>query len=181
MMILRELRAWSETLLPAAARKWLPMMAAAMPCQVPLMRSGHKIGDCERSAVGACDVCSRPVCLGHCRIDHNADAICHICVAEAMKVLPTWRREQSARQQQQQPPPQQKRGPSDEQIAAAYKTLGLKKVATWPEVKAATKRLMVKHHPDKVGTPREKAKAEAKFKEVQAAQELLKHRYPESA
>ena len=53
-----------------------------------------------------------------------------------------------------------------------YKILDISKTATTAEVKKAYRKLAVKYHPDK--NPNDKS-AEAKFKEVNEANEILKN------
>ena len=62
--------------------------------------------------------------------------------------------------------------------AHAAKVLGVARDADLPTIKAAYRELALQLHPDKVGatTDDEKADAEAKFREVQEAYELLKSR-----
>jgi len=54
-----------------------------------------------------------------------------------------------------------------------YKVLGLDSLATWDEIKAAYRGLAMKYHPDR--NP-DNAVAEAKFKEIQTAYEVLEER-----
>jgi len=54
-----------------------------------------------------------------------------------------------------------------------YKVLGLDSLATWDEIKAAYRALAMKYHPDR--NPNN-AEAEAKFKEIQTAYEVLEER-----
>jgi len=51
-----------------------------------------------------------------------------------------------------------------------YKVLGLDSLASWDEIKAAYRALAMKYHPDR--NPGD-AVAEAKFKEIQTAYEVL--------
>jgi curved DNA-binding protein CbpA len=54
-----------------------------------------------------------------------------------------------------------------------YKVLGLDSLATWDEIKAAYRGLAMKYHPDR--NPGD-ATAEAKFKEIQKAYDVLEER-----
>lgn len=54
-----------------------------------------------------------------------------------------------------------------------YKILGLDSLASWDEIKAAYRALAMKYHPDR--NPGD-AVAEAKFKEIQTAYEVLEER-----
>jgi hypothetical protein len=186
--IWRELKPWLGNLLPAATRKWLPYIAAGAACEVPVMQRGKIVGDCEHPGVAACDVCHRPVCLHHGRIDQFGDAICYICVSDAVQVVPPMQRERARSQgprpprepREQAPPPAPKAGPSPLQIVEALGVLGLKPGAKWPAVAAAHRKLSAQHHPDKQQTQRKKDTANAKYIEVQKAFNLLKSAYTES-
>lgn len=191
-----ELRPWIATLGPSAARKWLPQIAADTRCEVPVIRRNTR-HDCENFGIATCDVCHRPVCLEHGRIDQHGDAICYMCVAEAMQVLPPLQRERArqggARQQQQRRPPagDQQRSkqshdhpPPNQQEAAkaaakaneawALGVLGLKPSASWEEVQKAHRTLSAKYHPDKQRVEAKKAEAERRFKDVQRAREVMR-------
>jgi curved DNA-binding protein CbpA len=54
-----------------------------------------------------------------------------------------------------------------------YRVLGLDSLATWDEIKAAYRALAMKYHPDR--NPGD-ATAEAKFKVIQTAYEVLEER-----
>ena len=57
----------------------------------------------------------------------------------------------------------------------AYKVLGISKDATDDEVKAAYRKMALKHHPDRVATLGDDVKkaAEKKFKEINEAKERI--------
>ncbi len=189
-----ELKPWVMNLAPAASRKWIPRVASGEQCEVPIMRRGHRTGDCENLGIAICSCCRRPCCLQHAHIDQHADAICYICVADAMQVVPPVQRER-ARQDHasgaeppprerpppgQAPPPGAKPGPTPEAVAAALSTLGLRRGAKWEAVKKAHRSLSAANHPDKAKGVRGKTVAEARFKEIQKAFDLLKRVYPEA-
>lgn len=54
-----------------------------------------------------------------------------------------------------------------------YKVLGLDSLASWDEIKTAYRTLAMKYHPDR--NPGD-AQAEAKFKEIQTAYDILEER-----
>ena len=60
-------------------------------------------------------------------------------------------------------------------LEAAYKVLGIAPTATDDEVKAAYRRMALKHHPDRVATLGEDVRkaAEKKFQEINAAKETI--------
>ena len=64
---------------------------------------------------------------------------------------------------------------SKNDLAAAYKVLGISEKATDDEVKAAYRQMALKHHPDRVSTLGDDVKraAEKKFKEINDAKEKI--------
>ena len=66
-------------------------------------------------------------------------------------------------------------GSSGGSLEDAYKVLGLTPDATDDEVKAAYRRMALKHHPDRVATLGDDVKkaAEKKFQEINAAKDLI--------
>lgn len=192
--IWNELKPWMMNLGPAASRKWIPRISSGEQCEVPHMQRGHKQGDCENLGIAQCVVCRRPCCLQHAHIDQFADAICYLCVSDAMQVVPGVQRERSRQQAAPPPPrgqrpppgggappPRQKPGPSPEVVAAAFAALGLRRGAKWEAVKQAHRKLSALNHPDKAKGARAKAAAEARYIEIQKALDVLKTQYPEAA
>ncbi len=191
-----ELKPWIMNLGPAASRKWIPRVTSGEQCEVPVMRRGHKHGDCQNIGIAVCLVCHRPCCLQHAHIDQHADAICYLCVADATQVVPPVQR---ARARQETggappppprgqrpppggaPPPGGKPGPSPEVVAAAFATLGLKPGAKWDSIKKSHRKLSALHHPDTKKTQREKTVANARYVEIQKALDVLKTQYTEAA
>jgi hypothetical protein len=180
-----ELKPWLMNLGPAASRKWIPRIAGGESCEVPEMQRGRKVGDCQNFGIAVCAVCRRPVCLQHAHIDQYADAICYVCVADAVRVVPQVQRDrargtgeapprQRPHQHQHEAPPQPKPGPSPEQVLSALKVLGLKPGARIEAVRAAHRKLSAANHPDKKRTAETKRAAEARFVEIQKAFEILK-------
>jgi len=188
MRIWNELRPWLANLAPSATRKWLPRIASGVECEVPLVKRGVLSDDtCDHIAISACDVCHRPVCLHHARIDQYGDAICYICVVDAIKLVPPAQRARAREQgapppRERKPPPQQpKPGPTPLQVVEALQTLGLKPGVKYDAVKAAHRKLSAQNHPDKHKNSRLKASAEARFKEIQKAFEVLKTQFKEAS
>ena len=180
--IWRDLKPWIVNLGQSATRKWLPRINSGELCSVPVLHRGKVAGDCENLGITMCVICKRPACLQHAHIDQYADAVCYRCVGDAAEVVPALQRERARAEgrppppprSQQAPPPQPKPGPTPEQIMAALRILKLKPGATMEEVRSAHRKLSALNHPDRKRTVKEKTAAEARFKEVQGAFEILK-------
>lgn len=114
--VLNELRPWLGSLSQAATSKWFPSIASGTMCEVPEMRRGRDIGECERFAVSRCMVCAKAVCLHHGFVSGEGDLICHVCAVDATQVVPPVQRER-ARQQEAPPPRRTQRERSQERKA----------------------------------------------------------------
>lgn len=182
-----ELHPWVQRLLLNATRRWIPRVTADFPCQVPIYRSREPIGPCVKKAVAICDVCGRSTCLDHCRVDQFGDAICYICIMEAMQ-----RREASGEPTppRAHPPPWERAEGTDEPqhggngaghhpapdeaaMRAAYRMLNVRRDASDQELRAALKAKLGRWHPDRFKTTAKKAEAERRFKEIQAAHQVI--------
>lgn len=166
-----EVKPWLGNLVRHAAPKWLPRLSFGFPCTLP--RPDRL--PCPRPAIAACDACGRPCCLDHARIDQWGDAICYACCWEAQQRKQAERAaaaghvhgQPDPRQVPNQPPPI-----SEKDLAAARRTLGVKKSDDWDTVERSYKRLLAKWHPDR--HPGDGyAAAEEKFKAVRNAFDLL--------
>lgn len=191
--IWNELKPWMVNLGPAASRKWIPRVASGNLCEVPIMSRGRSMGECENIGLAVCVSCKKPCCLQHAHIDQHADAICYLCVADAVQVVPPLQRERSRQERAAgeapppphgerpprggSPPPGKKPGPSPEAVAAALAMLGLAKGAKWDAIKKAHRKLSAANHPDKASGARAKGVAEARFKEIQRAFDVLSQVY----
>lgn len=192
--IWNELKPWITNLGPAASRKWIPRVTSGDLCEVPIMARGLKKDDCANLGIAVCVCCKRPCCLQHAHIDQYADAICYLCVADAVQVVPPMQRERGrqqaaggARQHESPPrdapPPRQKKpGPTPQAVAAAYATLGLLPGSEWSVIKTTYRKLLRANHPDrnKGRSAREREAAQARFLEIRNAFDVLKTQYPES-
>lgn len=167
-----EVRPWLGNLVRHAAPKWLPRLSFGFPCTLP-RPDRHP---CPRPAIAACDACGRPCCLDHARIDQWGDAICYACCWEVQQIKMAQRAaaaggqvngEDARQQMPNEPPPI-----PEKELAAARRTLGVKKSDDWQTVERSYKKLLAKWHPDRhpgAGY----ADAEAKFKAVRRAFDLL--------
>jgi hypothetical protein len=182
-----QLQPWLQQFVINAAGKWLPRVTAAFPCQVPVYRQRVRVGSCQNHAVAVCDVCGRSACLDHCRVDQFGDAICYICVMEAMQ-----RRDAAG----EPPPPNRghaawdrggsshasENGPDVSQVdaatvRAAYRMLGVKQSATDKELKSALRQKLGRWHPDKFenDTKAKQVQAAKRFKEIKTAYDVIQH------
>lgn len=168
--IWEELRPWMLRLAVNAAPKWLPVLAVGVSCEVPIYQGGAPVGPCLCRSIGSCDVCHRSCCLNHARIDQHGDAICYLCVSDAVRR--SVRAETPGGSSQGAPPPPA--GPTEDELRWARRQLGVPKTASWAEVERAYKQKLRKHHPDLQRTEATKAKAEARFKECRKAYDLLR-------
>jgi len=164
--IWEELRPWLSKLALHAAPKWLPRLSFGFPCQVPIYQGGAPHGPCHRPAIAACDVCQQPCCLDHARIDQFGDAICYLCVAEAIRSS-----KRSTADRSGAPAPD---ADHEANMAWARKMIGVKAETPWLDVKSAHRKLSAKWHPDRHRGEKAQAKAEARFKEIQRAFEVLR-------
>lgn len=164
--IWEELRPWLSRLALHAAPKWLPRISFGFPCKVPVYQEGKPVGPCARVAVGVCEVCAAPCCLDHSRIDQYGDAICYLCIADAIRA-------RKAAGPRQDAPPPRKPPPNDKEQRWARKLLDVEEDTPWEEIRSAHRRMSAKWHPDVHRGEKAKAKAEAKFKEIQRALDIL--------
>jgi len=178
LRVWQELQPWFSRLLQNAAPKWLPGLAHGVACDVPVyLRPGTPPKPCPHSAVAACDVCHKPCCLHHARIDYLGDAICFRCILLARHVVAT--------APSDRPPPPR---PQDDAaakkaaeqarvvaLAKARRLLRIKKDTPYKEAFYAYRRRLAAFHPDSNKDPG----ASKKFQEVQDAWVLVKREYPE--
>lgn len=161
--IFAELGPWISSLTTSAATKWLPALVAEIPCQSPKRAEGQTVL-CGAASVASCDVCGKPVCLHHARVDWAGGAICIPCVAAAVKQA-----------REAGPPPGEARTPprqpaTEAAVAKAYKVLGISRNASDDEVRRAYRKLSAKYHPDRNNSSKA---AERKFIAVQEAYSVI--------
>lgn len=171
---------WVQGLVQNATKRWLPLLALNIPCEVIARDPATGVGSaCQHPAIAACGVCRRPTCLHHSLVNIAGDAICFVCAQAAVDA-------HRGAAPADVPPPNPGKNPRpgpaevpiDVRFARARKVLGVKQSATWAEIERAYKALLKKHHPD--CNPKNRAHAEERFKAVRVAYDLLKQAYPES-
>lgn len=180
-----ELTPWLQRLAISASKKWAPRIGLEMKCDVPVYRGGAPVADCEAQALAVCDVCERNVCLNHCRIDQHGDAVCYLCLMDMMAAKQAGGHAGSVPHDANWPwgahephEPKRKRrtprgDPNEAALRAAYKVLQVSPDAPDDEIRAQRRTLLGEWHPDKHQGERAKARAEAKFKEINNAYDLV--------
>lgn len=180
--VLSQLGPWTQRLVMNASEKWLPRLMSPSPCDVPHHHRGRPTGPCHNQALPSCMICGRACCLDHCLMDQFADAVCYLCV---MEMAQTKRATAAANGEAgpgpfpwEQGTPGGNGGSTQEQadraaLRAAYRTLGVRMDATDEELKVALRAKLGKSHPDRATGEKAKAKAEARFKEINAAFEVI--------
>lgn len=155
---------WARLLTQNALIAWTPIVAKGETCASPdVSKSAPR--PCRNFAVTECDVCGRPCCLAHCRVDYFAGAICEPCIGEA--------KARARQDKRQYTPPKE----TDAEIRAALKTLGLKRSASWEEIRAAYKKLAFEHNADRPQSTRERARNEARLKKINLAYQVLRKHF----
>jgi hypothetical protein len=182
-----ELSPWLSSLMVHAAPKWLPTLAVGVTCE-----TGPPPAACPRTAIAACDVCHRPCCLSHSRIDQNGDAICLHCVFVAIQAQRSSNAANGVpprgRSRWHSPPPGAGEADAAAKAAAAaavegaFKVLGVRPGVPFATVKSAYRKLAAKLHPDKYpsASEAEKQKLADRLKIVNGAFETLKKHYGET-
>src|SRR5882724_10439957 len=185
---------WVADLTRSASQHWLPHLLTGIPCEVFFRDSASGLGmSCPSPAIAACSVCRKPTCLNHAFVARSGQAVCFPCVKQdiddhAPKIpwpsgtrgnpapgAPPGGEEPASRYEPGQHAPPSP--PPDVRVSAARKVLKIKRNASWAQVEAAYKALLVKHHPDL--NPQDRARAEARFKEVRVAYDFLKKYHEE--
>jgi len=180
--VLAQLGPWTQRLFINASDKWLPRLMSPATCEVPHHHRGRPAGPCYQQAMPTCMICKRPCCLDHCLVDQFGDAVCYLCV---MEMAHSKRAEAAANGVPgpgpfpwEQGPPNGNGKSTQEQankaaVRAAYRTLGVAMSCTDDELRSALRLKLAKNHPDRVKGERAKAKAEERFKEINAAYEII--------
>lgn len=185
---------WVADLSRNASQIWLPHLLTGIPCEV-LFRGEP----CPSPAVAACSVCRKPTCLNHAFTAKTCQVVCFPCVkqdiADHASPSPGPRVDSPPHarggetdpgaahaHEDSSPGPRARRGappprpPPDPlllaRLANARKILKVKRSASWSDVEASYKILLVKHHPDR--NPQDRASAEQRYVQVRVAYDLLK-------
>ena len=164
-----ELGPWMASFTQTAAAKWLPYLADAHHCKVPVLRSGVEF-PCTNHAIGPCDCCGRPTCIHHGMVDQHGGIACYLCVAETMRLkrgrIPPPQAVPTDRDDRRPPVPPNL---AQERVKRALAVLGLKPGVRWEEVEKRKRKLLADNHPDKQRTEPAKASAETRYKAISEA------------
>jgi hypothetical protein len=150
---LHALLAWLEHVQLRSIGKWLPE-SQIRRCAVS---AGHV--ECAARATGMCACCGRPVCLHHAMISRDADLLCAPCFAVARKHAVPF----------VAAPP----APETNDLERAFRVLGVSEDASDDEVRRAYRDKLRRNHPDVKRSDAAKARAEAKFKEIRSAWDVV--------
>lgn len=129
----RLLMPWAIRVAQLAPSRWVLPARVAPVCA--LEQQGRL---CAAFAVGACHICSRPICMTHALVSANADLVCWACMKVAAQHAPKW--------QATKPELGQKGAESGSDWA--YEMLGIERGATKAQIKAAFKKRIARFHPD---------------------------------
>jgi DnaJ-domain-containing protein 1 len=167
--IMEQLHQWGSRLTDSALRKWPAAILAPTMCDSPDVSTGRP-KPCKSHATVRCDVCGRPCCLAHARVDYMADAICEVCIGEAKA------RARSATGGYKRPAYDQgaPASPSGMSAAEALKALKLSQGATWQQIKAQYRKLAVKHNVDRPQSEKQRAMNVERLKKINAAYAVLR-------
>ena len=158
--VVDQLGQWFGHLARNAAINWSPNVADPVTCSF-----------CEEDAVTDCMVCEDACCVAHAHISHRAEAICDECVN---KVMEKKGKKRKKRRQEQAP---RNAGLTPEQ---ACMILGVQPGASWEEVQQAYKAAAVANHPDRFQGA-QRAQAESRLVNINAAMQVLKKYYTKAA
>ena len=165
--ILSQLREWGSHLSTNALVAWAPNLIRMAPCESPDVSTG-KPRRCRSTALVECDICGRPCCLAHARIDYFAGGMCEVCVGVAKSAA----RREGTRYEAPRP-----RKASEPDVAEALRALKLRPGATWDDVRARYKRLVVKHNADRPQSQKSRDKNTAELKKINGAFEVLRKHF----
>lgn len=183
--IVAQLKEWGSHLTKNALSKWTASIATPQPCDSPDVSSGRP-KKCPSYAVVRCDVCLRPCCLAHARVDYLGDAICEVCIGEAKarrraNGTPPYSRPQAgAREEprrQQAPPPEPPSPPGEMTVAQALRVLKLPKKASWNDIRSTYKSLVYEHNADRPQSDADREKNTKQLQKLNAAYAVLKARH----
>jgi len=174
--IFHQIREWSTHLTASALGKWPPNVLRGAPC-------GIIVGEapCGNLGIARCDICGSVVCLAHCRIDYQADAICAGCISvlrhargQTSDVGPGFGPRRAAREAERPTSPQA-------EVDAAYEALGLEPGTPWGRVRRQYRRLASLHNADRPQSDAERHANTERMKVINRAYAVLREHLEEAA
>lgn len=157
--VVASLRDWATHLAGSAVLHWGEHAAKRIPCGSPDVSSGAPRA-CPALSLFCCDVCGRPCCLSHARVDYLGGAICEPCIGEAkVRARGT--------------PPKEE---SEADIRKAARILGVKEDASWDEIRTRFRELVFAHNADRPQSERSRQKNTDRLKKINWAFSVMKKR-----
>jgi hypothetical protein len=193
--IVAQLKEWGSHLTKNALSKWSVSVMSPVACDSPDVSSGRP-QTCPSFAVVKCDVCGRPCCLAHARVDYMGDAICEVCIGEAKvrRRTSSWAdggptpyarphagEPRAERKGRAEPPPPAQSAPGVMSRAEALRVLKLPKNSTWLQTKTQYRKLVLKHNADRPQSDAERERNTERLKKINAAYSVLKGHYEQKA
>jgi hypothetical protein len=175
--VAEQLKEWGSHLTKNALSKWTFAVMSPTPCASPDVSTGRPRA-CRSYAVVKCDVCGRPCCLAHSRVDYMADAICEVCIGEtkARKRAEGW-----TNGRQESPPPPAQQAPGGMSVAMALKALKMPPRSNWEQIKRQYRKLVLKYNADRPQSDRQRALNVERLKKFNVAYEVLRREYEQKA
>ena len=176
--IVEQLKEWGSHLTKNALSKWTLSVMSPTACDSPDVSSGRP-KQCPSYAVVRCDVCQRPCCLAHARVDYMGDAICEVCIGEAKGRARAAGYSRPHAPHEAPPPAAAPAGGMS--VAAALKALKIPPRSTWEQIKRQYRKLVVKHNADRPQSDKQRALNVERLKKFNAAYEVLRREYEQKA
>jgi hypothetical protein len=176
--IVEQLKEWGSHLTKNALSKWTVSVMSPTACDSPDVSSGRP-RQCPSYSVVRCDVCQRPCCLAHARVDYMGDAICEVCIGEAKGRARAAGYSRPHAQHEAPPPAASPSG--DMSVVAALKTLKLPRDANWQQIKTQYRKLVLKYNADRPQSEKQRTVNVERLKKINAAYAVLKVHYEQKA
>jgi hypothetical protein len=174
--IMEQLHQWGSHLTENALRKWTVSVMNPTGCESPDVSTGRP-RRCRSHAIVHCDVCGRPCCLAHSRVDYAGDAICEVCIGDA-KARARGAPGGYRRATYDEDAPKAKPGAD---VDAALRTMKLPKSASWDEIKKRYRKLVVQYNADRPQSEKQRTLNVERLKKINAAFEVLRKVHEEKA
>lgn len=183
--VIDQLKEWGSHLTQNALLKWAPSLRAPVRCESPDVTTGRP-KPCRSVAMLRCDICQRPCCLAHARVDYQGDGICEVCIGEAKLRArargPSASYENNPWQSARPKPPKEAPRPAASMAAPeALRVLGLKRNAGWETIKRRYRKLVVEYNVDRPQSDEQRAANTTRLKRINEAFGVLRERHEAKA